>query len=79
LYKGIGVCNSNCESIKVWGIKIPPGCYKSSIGGSLTATGGIVMQKDASNVLTSTLFADVLSKHFEKQLFSVQIPLLPKQ
>ncbi|OOQ59547.1 hypothetical protein [Mucilaginibacter pedocola] len=44
-YYGWGVCDDDCSSIKVWGVKIPPGCHKSGIGKGMTLTFGAKVQK----------------------------------
>ena len=35
-YVGAGICNSSCNAVKVFGVKIPPGCFKKSISGSMS-------------------------------------------
>jgi len=35
-YLGYGICDSDCNSVTVWGVTIPPGCHKTDIGGDLT-------------------------------------------
>jgi hypothetical protein len=44
-YVGVGICNSSCNSVKVWGVTIPPGCHKESIGKTLSVSGGITVTK----------------------------------
>lgn len=44
-YVGGGVCNSSCHSVKVWGVTVPPGCHKESIGKSMSIHGGITIEK----------------------------------
>jgi hypothetical protein len=52
-YVGAGVCNSSCNSVKVWGVKIPPGCHKESIGKNLSVTGGISVTKPTGTLTPS--------------------------
>jgi hypothetical protein len=44
-YVGFGICDDNCNSIKVFGVKIPPGCHSTGIGKSLDFGLGVDVEK----------------------------------
>ena len=44
-YVGFGVCDDNCNSIKVFGVKIPPGCHSTGIGKSMDLGMGVNVTK----------------------------------
>jgi len=44
-YVGFGVCDDDCNSIKVLGVKIPPGCHSTGIGKSMDLGMGVNVEK----------------------------------
>ncbi len=69
-FVGGGVCNSNCESVKAFGVTIPPGCFKKEIGGGLSFDCGLNITKSKLSITPDhmTLFADLFGFHPTKEI-----------
>jgi hypothetical protein len=49
-YVGAGICNSSCHSVKVWGVTVPPGCFKKSISGDLNLNMQFTIKKPSGTL-----------------------------
>lgn len=74
-YVGGGVCNSNCNSVKVWGVTVPPGCHKKSIGKTMSIHGGMNVTKEVSQPVPDkvTFYIKLLDETYSTD---VDIPFL---
>ncbi|MEO6979063.1 MAG: hypothetical protein ABI113_11815, partial [Mucilaginibacter sp.] len=53
-YIGAGICNGDCNPVKVLGVKIPPGCFKKSIGGDLNLSMKLGLDKASGDFFPGT-------------------------
>ncbi|GGH80800.1 hypothetical protein HNQ91_005389 [Filimonas zeae] len=65
-YVGAGVCNSSCNSVKVWGVTVPPGCHKKGIGKTMSVSGGITITKNKGAVTPdqAVIYVNLLDKPY---------------
>jgi hypothetical protein len=69
-YIGFGVCDDNCNSIKVLGVKIPPGCHSTGIGKSMDLGMGVDVYKPVGQ-LTPTqgdLWVSIFGTKYQKDV-----------
>lgn len=74
-YVGVGVCNSSCNSVKVWGVTVPPGCHKEGIGKTMSVSGGITVTKNkgATTPDKATIYVNLFDKPYSS---TISIPNL---